>query len=72
VVWRDTTEPVWTHSKAVGREPKTTMAGMSKDNFFFGVRAVDRNGFKSVVSSPVPFRPRRPAPPPPAPPSPSF
>ena len=72
VVWRDTTEPVWTHSKAVGREPKTTMAGMSKDNFFFGVRAVDRNGFKSVVSYPVPFRPRRPAPPPPAPPSPSF
>jgi len=60
VVWRDTTDPVWTHSKAIGREPRYTAPEMSKDNYFFGVRAVGKNGFRSPVSYPKPLRPQRP------------
>jgi hypothetical protein len=32
------------------------MAGMSKDNYFFGVRAVDRDGNRSPVTYPKPVR----------------
>ena len=60
IVWRDTTEPVWTHSKAIGKEPKYTAPKMSKDNFFFGVRAVSKDGSKSPVSYPLPLRPAPP------------
>jgi hypothetical protein len=56
IVWRDTTEAVWTHSKAIGREAKYTAKDMSKDNYFFGVRAVSREGMKSPVSYPTPVR----------------
>ena len=57
IVWRDTTESTWTHAKAVGKETKYTVAGMSKDNYFFGVRSVSKDGFKSPVSFPLPLRP---------------
>jgi hypothetical protein len=56
IVWRDTTLPVWTNSRAVGNVTSYTMKGMSKDNFFFGVRAVDKQGNKSPVSFPHPVR----------------
>jgi hypothetical protein len=56
VVWRDTTEPVWTHSKWVGNVTSYTMKEMSKDNYIFGVRAVDRDGNRSPVSFPRPQR----------------
>jgi hypothetical protein len=56
IVWRDTTSPVWTNSRAVGRVTSYTMKGMSKDNYFFGVRAVDRQGNRSPVSFPKPVR----------------
>lgn len=56
IVWRDTTSPVWTNSRAVGRVTSYTMPGMSKDNYFFGVRAVDRQGNRSPVSFPKPVR----------------
>lgn len=56
IVWRDTTSPVWTNSRAVGRVTSYTMPGMSKDNYFFGVRAVDRQGNRSPVSFPRPVR----------------
>lgn len=56
IVWRDTTSPVWTNSRAVGNVTSYTMKGMSKDNYFFGVRAVDENGNKSPVSFPHPVR----------------
>lgn len=58
IVWRDTTEPLWTHARAVGNVNSFTMKGMSKDNFFFGVRAVDRAGHKSPASFPRPVRPQ--------------
>ena len=54
IVWRDTTAPVWTNSKAVGNVTTSTMKGMSKDNFFFGVRAIDKEGNRSFVTFPRP------------------
>jgi acetylornithine deacetylase/succinyl-diaminopimelate desuccinylase-like protein len=54
VVWRDTTSPVWTNSVWVGSVVSYTAKGMSKDNYFFGVRAVDKDGNRSPVSYPRP------------------
>jgi hypothetical protein len=56
VVWRDTTEAVWTHSQWVGRVTSYTVKDLSKDNYFFGVRAVDVDGNRSPVSYPRPQR----------------
>jgi hypothetical protein len=56
IVWRDTTSPVWTNARAVGNVTTYTMKGMSKDNYFFGVRTIDRQGNKSPVSFPRPVR----------------
>jgi len=56
MVWRDTTSPVWTNAQAVGNVTNFVMKGMSKDNFFFGVRSVDKAGNKSPVSYPRPVR----------------
>ncbi len=54
IVWRDTTSAVWTNSQAVGNVTTFTMKGMSKDNYFFGVRAIDNDGNRSVVVYPRP------------------
>jgi len=54
IVWRDTTAPVWTNSKPVGNVTAFSMKGMSKDNFFFGVRAIDKDGNRSPVTYPKP------------------
>jgi Zn-dependent M28 family amino/carboxypeptidase len=56
IVWRKTTEALWTNSLAVGNVTKFTAKDMSKDNFFFGVRAVDSAGNKSTVVFPKPTR----------------
>ena len=61
IVWRDTTEATWTHSQPVGNVLTFAMKGMSKDNFFFGVRAVDKDGNRSTVTYPRPL-PRAPRP----------
>jgi Peptidase family M28 len=55
IVWRDTTAAVWTDSKAVGNVTTFTMKGMSKDNYFFGVRAIDKEGNRSFVTFPRPL-----------------
>lgn len=52
VVWRETTSPEWTGSTFAGNVATFTVKKMSKDNYFFGVRAVDKAGNKSVVSYP--------------------
>jgi hypothetical protein len=54
IVWRFTDEPKWTHTIPVGNVTDYTIKNMSKDNFFFGVRAIDREGHRSPVSFPVP------------------
>jgi Zn-dependent M28 family amino/carboxypeptidase len=48
VVWRETTMPVWRHLKDVGDATEVTIQE-SKDNFFFGVRAYDKDGYRSPV-----------------------
>jgi hypothetical protein len=55
VVWRETTAPRWTNSRFVGNVTSYTAEGLSKDNYFFGVRAVDREGRRSPVSYPRPL-----------------
>lgn len=62
IVWRDTTSAVWTNSKPVGNVTSFTLKGMSKDNYFFGVRAIDRDGNRSVVTYPRPQGRQQPAP----------
>ena len=61
IVWRDTTEATWTHSQAVGNVTTFTMKGMSKDNYFFGVRALDKQGNRSPVTYPRPAARQQPA-----------
>lgn len=56
IVWRETTSPVWTNSQAVGNVTTYTMKAMSKDNFLFGVRSIDKQGNKSPVVFPKPVR----------------
>ncbi|MBA3334323.1 MAG: M20/M25/M40 family metallo-hydrolase [Acidobacteria bacterium] len=56
IVWRDTTSAIWTNSAAAGNVTNFVLKGMSKDNYFFGVRAVDKNGHRSPVSFPRPVR----------------
>jgi hypothetical protein len=53
VVWRPTTAPHWTHVLEVGRVATATV-DLSKDNVFFGVRAVGPHGHASPVAFPVP------------------
>ena len=53
VVYRETTDPRWSQVIAVGHVTTTTI-DLSKDNVFFGVRAVDRDGHHSPVAFPVP------------------
>lgn len=55
IVWRDTTSPVWEHSFDVGNTTEGTV-DLSKDNWFFGVRAYDKEGYRSPVSFPIAAR----------------
>src|SRR5215204_648051 len=61
IVWRDTTGAVWTNSRPVGNVTGFTMKGMSKDNYFLGVRAIDKDGNKSPVTYPRPQARTQPA-----------
>jgi len=54
IVYRDTTEPFWTNVIKVGNVTSFTVKNITKDNFLFGVRAVDTDGNRSVVTFPVP------------------
>src|SRR5687768_1003055 len=56
IAWRDTTSAEWTDSVFVGNVINFVMKARSKDNYFFGVRAVDRAGNKSPVVYPRPVR----------------
>ena len=56
VVWRDTTAAEWTNRVNVGNVLTYIAPSMSKDNYFFGVRSVDKNGNKSPVVYPRPGR----------------
>jgi Peptidase family M28 len=55
VVWRATTSPEWEHAEAVGNLPRATIP-RSKDNVIFAVRALDRDGHRSLPVAPLPER----------------
>jgi len=54
IVYRETTEPSWTDTIAAGKVTTYVVPHLSKDNYFFGVRAVDRDGNRSPVNFPRP------------------
>ena len=56
IVWRETTAPFWEHSAWAGNVTRYTVKGLSKDNYIFGVEAVDADGHASPAVYP---RPRR-------------
>ncbi|MGG7602957.1 M28 family peptidase [Massilia sp. BKSP1R2A-1] len=55
IVWRETTAANWQGSKWVGNVTEATV-DLSKDNVFFGVQAVDKDGNVSVATYPMPQR----------------
>jgi hypothetical protein len=55
VVWRETTAAQWQGSQFVGKVTEATIK-LSKDAYFFGVQAVDKDGNVSVASYPTPLR----------------
>jgi hypothetical protein len=52
VVWRDTTSPRWDHARDVGTASEATLP-LGKDDLHFGVRAYDRDGYRSPVVYPA-------------------
>ena len=63
IVWRETTAPFWQHSRDVGNVTRSTVEGVSKDDYLFAVQAYDRDGNLSVATYPRPYYgpPRAPA-----------
>ncbi|HEX5322652.1 MAG TPA: M28 family metallopeptidase, partial [Capsulimonadaceae bacterium] len=61
IVWRATTAPEWTNSRFVGNVTSCMLPDLSKDDYVFGICAVDREGHMSPAAFPQPFVP--PAPP---------
>jgi hypothetical protein len=59
IVWRKTTEPHWQHRRDVGNVTRYTLTGFSKDDYIFGVVALDKDGNESVAGYPTPYRPAR-------------
>jgi hypothetical protein len=55
VLWRATTSAEWEHTQAVGNVTRTTLP-ISKDNVIFAVRAVDKEGHRSLPVVPTPER----------------
>jgi hypothetical protein len=55
VVWRETTAPQWQGAVFVGKDTHY-LSKLSKDNYLFGVEAVDNDGNVSVASYPLPLR----------------
>jgi hypothetical protein len=55
IVWRDTTAADWQGAKFVGNVTTYT-SDLSKDNVFFGVQAVDKQGNLSPATYPLPAR----------------
>ncbi|HBZ08183.1 MAG TPA: aminopeptidase [Massilia sp.] len=55
IVWRETTAAQWEGAKYVGNVLEATVK-LSKDNYFFGVQAVDKDGNVSPATYPLPLR----------------
>ncbi|SFX67225.1 Peptidase family M28 [Janthinobacterium lividum] len=55
IVWRATTADQWQGAQDVGNVTEARVK-LSKDNYFFGVQAIDRDGNVSVATYPMPLR----------------
>jgi len=55
ILWRATTSPEWEHARTIGTATVATLA-LSKDNVIFAVRAIDKEGHRSVAVVPSPER----------------
>jgi hypothetical protein len=55
VVWRATSDLLWTHSASAGTDTRIKL-NVSKDDVLFGVRSVDAQGHRSLPVAPVPAR----------------
>jgi hypothetical protein len=53
IVWRETSAQDWTNAIPVGNVTTATLPVSPKDNFQFGVRAVDKSGHRSPVAFPT-------------------
>jgi hypothetical protein len=54
IVWRETYQPFWQRSVDVGNVTEFVMKGLSKDDYFFAVQAIDKDGNASAPSFPKP------------------
>ncbi|HEX2489029.1 MAG TPA: M28 family metallopeptidase [Blastocatellia bacterium] len=54
VVWRETYQPFWQRGVDVGNVAEYVMKGLSKDDYFFAVQAIDKDGNASAPSFPKP------------------
>ncbi len=52
IVWRETYQPFWRRSIDIGNVTEFVMKGLSKDDFFFAVQAIDRDGNASAPAFP--------------------
>jgi len=52
IVWRETYQPFWHRSIEVGNVAEFIMKSLSKDDYFFAVQAIDKDGNASVPSFP--------------------
>lgn len=59
IVWREPGMPTWQFSRDAGNVMRFTLKGVSKDDFVFGVIALDQDGNASLASFPRPWRPAR-------------
>jgi hypothetical protein len=58
IVWREPGMPIWRYARDVGKVTRHTVKGVSKDDYVFGVMALDRDGNASPASFPRPWRPK--------------
>jgi hypothetical protein len=61
ILWRETTDPRWTVCDFVPAAAESVLKGVSTDNHFFAIRAVGKNGARSIPVAAVlkPSTPRR-------------
>ena len=55
ILWRETTAPQWQHSVPCGKVTEHTLP-LSKDNYIFGVCAMDEEGHRSEAAYPLPAK----------------
>lgn len=54
VVWRETVQPYWTFAREVEPGTSTLLRGLSKDDYFFALQAIGRDGHASLPVVPSP------------------